>query len=61
MGSDECTIPVIAHFIVDDSEIVERDYTYSTIQAVTFADLLITGFGVSIEDLQFSQSKQNKC
>ena len=55
---DQCHIPVSAHFVVDDGEIICSDYTYSYISASELADFLFAKFSIDAELMGQAEEKQ---
>ena len=50
-SSEYCSVPVAGRITIDADGRQVSKYEYGTIPAKDFADLLIRGFGIDVEDL----------
>lgn len=54
-SSEYCSVPVAGRITIDADGRLASKYEYGTIPAKDFADLLIRGFGIDVEDLSCSK------
>ena len=52
-----CTIPMTAHYIVDENGAMLCEYERCQVEAKELADLLVRGFGIDVESFTYSEFK----